>query len=234
MNRPKNSPNESLQLMSAERRNTHHRHAFILKDPILIAETEARNGLLQYDLGIRIIMDAIERRVFRLRPSTLLDLHREALQGINDSAGVFRTGIVSITGSDHIPVAPHMVPHLVEEMCDYVNEHWNDASALHLASYVMWRLNWIHPFTDGNGRTSRMISYIVLSSNIRSILPGTPQIPDQITVNRNPYFSALETADKAWVDTNKIDVSAMEILLESMLARQLLNAHEAAGKIAPT
>lgn len=71
-----------------------------------------------------------------------------------------------------------MVPHLVEELCDYVNNNWEQASAIHLASYVMWRLNWIHPFTDGNGRTSRILPYVVLSAKINGVLPGTPQIPD--------------------------------------------------------
>ena len=30
------------------------------------------------------------------------------------------------------------------------NDNWDDSTPVHLASYVMWRLNWIHPFTDGN------------------------------------------------------------------------------------
>jgi Fic family protein len=48
-------------------------------------------------------------------------------------------------------------------MCDYVNDQWSVRTALHLAAYVMWRLNWIHPFTDGNGRTSRISSYVILT-----------------------------------------------------------------------
>ncbi len=216
--------------MPLDRRHTEHQNASVIKDPIALAEAEARNGLLQYDLGVRIIMDAIERQTYRLRPSTLLDLHREALQGISDSAGAWRTGTVLISGSEHSPVQPHMVPHLIEEMCDFVNERWDRESALHLSAYVMWRLNWIHPFPDGNGRTSRMISYVVLSAKIKSVLPGTPQIPDQITQNRKPYFSALETADKVWSESQEVDVSVMEALLGGMLANQLLNAHTSAGK----
>ena len=214
--------------MSSDRRETEHQTAAVLSEPTALAEAEARNGLLQYDLGVEIIMDAIDKRSFRLRPSILLALHRKALQGISQSAGSFRTGSVTITKSQHAPVQPHMVPHLVEEMCDYVNEKWESTSAVHLAAYAMWRLNWIHPFTDGNGRTSRIISYVVLSAKIRSVLPGTPQIPDQITENRTPYFNALEAADKAWSDINQVDVSVMEGLLEALLAKQLVNAHTSA------
>ena len=82
-------------------------------------------------------------------------------------------------------------PELVEDMCDYINDHWNETTPIHLASYLMWRLNWIHPFADGNGRTSRIVSYVVLSIRAGSILPGTPKIPDQIVDNRKPYFDDL-------------------------------------------
>ena len=82
-----------------------------------------------------------------------------------------------------------------------------------------------------NGRTSRMLSYVVLSAKINSVLPGTPQIPDQITDNRDPYFAALEAADRAWIEREEVDVSAMESLLGGLLARQLLNAHKSAGAL---
>jgi Fic family protein len=90
-------------------------------------------------------------------------------------------------------------------------------------------MNWIHPFADGNGRTARAISYVVLSVKLDSLLPGTPTIPDQIASDKRPYYEALEMADAAWVG-DRIDVSALETLLSGMLAKQLLNAaKEAAG-----
>jgi Fic family protein len=91
----------------------------------------------------------------------------------------------------------------------------------------MWRLNWIHPFADGNGRTSRIVSYVVLSIRAGAILPGTPTIPDQIVDNR-AYFDALDAADAAFRD-GRIDVSKMEALLASLLAKQLAGFYQAAG-----
>jgi len=101
------------------------------------------------------------------------------------------------------------VPELVENMCDYVNEQWRDATAIYLAAYLMWRLNWIHPFADGNGRTARMTSYVVMSIKIGGVLAGTPTIPEQIVDNRVPYFDALDEADEAF-KKDQIDVSKME------------------------
>jgi Fic family protein len=91
-------------------------------------------------------------------------------------------------------------------------------------------MNWIHPFADGNGRTGRAVSYVVMSIKLDSLLPGTPTIPEQIASNKDPYYKALEGADKAWA-SRKVDVSALESLLGDMLAQQLLNAaKEASGE----
>jgi Fic family protein len=92
----------------------------------------------------------------------------------------------------------------------------------------MWRLNWIYPFADGNGRTSRIASYVVLTIKSGFILPGSPTIPDQIVSNRQAYFAALDSADAAWRD-EQVNVSAMESLLAGMLARQLAGFYESAG-----
>ena len=120
------------------------------------------------------------------------------------------------------------MPELVENMCDYVNERWQDATAIHLAAYLMWRLNWIHPFADGNGRTARMTSYVVMSIKIGRALAGTPTIPEQIVENRVPYFDALDAADEAF-KKGQIDVSKMEELLGALLAKQLMSIYQLAG-----
>jgi Fic family protein len=158
----------------------------------------------------------------------VLALHREALAGISSYAGNFRPAGVKIEGSKHEPVGAHLVPELIEEMCDYVNEHWQASTPLHLAAYIMWRLNWVHPFADGNGRTSRILSYVVLAIRAGAVPPGTPTIPDQIVENRAPYFDALDAADAAWRN-NRIDVSKMEDLLGALLAKQLAGFYQTAG-----
>jgi Fic family protein len=220
--------------MSAEDQQEVRRHsiaaeASLIAGPQARAEAEARNGLKQFDVGRNYIEEGIGRDTqFKLRPSMLLTLHREALDGLSAYAGNWRPASVAIEGSAHAPVGAHLVAGLIEELCDYVNDNWEGRTAIHLAAYVMWRLNWIHPFSDGNGRTSRIASYIVLSVKMGCLLPGIHTIPDQIVENRDPYFQALESADQAWADGN-IDLSRMEELLERMLAAQLLKAVEAAS-----
>jgi Fic family protein len=210
-----------------ERRDSKALEPELIKDPKKRAEAEAANGLRQFDAGKAEAQAAIDRGAFKLRPSLILALHREALRGISHFAGNYRPASVQISKSKHQPPAEHLVPALVEEMCDYVNDNW-DKTALHLAAYIMWRLNWIHPFADGNGRTSRIVSYVVLMVRTGFILPGSPTIPDQIVSDRRGYFSALDKADEA-CKAGQLDVSAMEELLAGMLAHQLASFYESAG-----
>jgi Fic family protein len=217
-------------LENEERKERHSRalEPELISDPQKKAEAEALNGLRQYDFAVQLSLSAIERGSFKLRLSHVLSLHREALQGVSSYAGNFRPSDVEIEGSRHNPVGAHLVPELVEDLCDYVNDNWNKASAVHLASYVMWRLNWIHPFADGNGRTSRILSFVVLSIKIEAVLPGTPTLPDLIVDHRAEYEDALDAADDAW-KADKIDVSRMEELVSGLLARQLTNVYQLAG-----
>jgi Fic family protein len=92
----------------------------------------------------------------------------------------------------------------------------------------MWRLNWIHPFADGNGRTSRILSFVVLSTRVGAVLPGTPTFPELIVDHRHLYDDALDAADDAW-KVGTIHASKMESLLQSLLAKQLAKVYELAG-----
>lgn len=202
----------------------------LIRDPSKRARREARNSLRQFDLAASIVEDYLEkRRRYRLSTSHVLQLHKVALEGISLFAGTFRNTPIRIGRSAHSPPDAHLVPYLVQEMCDYVNSNWR-RSALHLCAYVMWRMNWIHPFTDGNGRTSRITAYMVLCLRLGYVVPGEETIPEQIAANKQPYYQALETADKAW-KRGKVNVSAMTRMLDAMLAKQLLSIHNrATGK----
>jgi len=199
----------------------------LLTDEIEIAHREAANALRQFDAVLDKIDEvARDGRAFRLRPSLILTLHRFALEGLSDFAGVYRNGPVRINLSRHQPPEPFLVPELVEEMSDWVNDNW-EKPALELCAYVMWRLNWIHPFEDGNGRTSRALAYLVLCCRLGDRLPGRKTIPELIAEDKTPYYEALEMADLAWVD-HRLDLGPLIALLESYLARQLKGVFDGA------
>jgi fido (protein-threonine AMPylation protein) len=199
----------------------------LITDPAELALAESRNALRQFDIGMEILDEWLSsKKEARLRISHLLILNRVVLEGINRFAGTFRSTPIKIGGSSHVPPDPTQVPIFVEDFCEYINSN-RSKSAIHLAAYALWRLNWIHPFADGNGRTARIVSYMLLCVGLGYRIPGTKTIPEQIAENKSPYYRALETADRAF-QSGVIDVSAMEALLEEKLATQLLQVHEAA------
>jgi len=197
------------------------------------ATLEARNGLLLFAAVEEMVVRA--QSGFALTPAVLLELHRLAIQDLYICAGRFRNANVVLVRNGvvdhnkHQPPDWSLVPQFVDEMCKYVNENFGK-SGVHLASYIMWRHNWIHPFHGGNGRTSRGLSYLVLNVRLGFNLPGEHTIPQQIETDRGPYYDALEAADDA-DRKGAIDVSVMEELISNMLAAQLLSVHnKAVGK----
>jgi Fic family protein len=202
----------------------------LLKDPEEIARREAENAVRQFDAVLDLIDEvARDGRQFKLRPSTILGLHRLALDGLSRFAGTWRSSKVEIEQSRHQPPHESQVALLMEELCDWVNDNWSNESALTICAYVMWRLNWVHPFLDGNGRTSRAVSYLVLCAKIGDRLPGALTIPEQIAAGRDPYYQALEAADTSW-DGGEMNVSEMEKLLTHYLGVQLASTFEKASK----
>ena len=203
--------------------------AELISDPAEKARREARNGLRQFDQVVEQVEYWLQGdRKFRFRPSAILSLHRAALDGISGYAGIYRPAGIAIQGSTHTPPEAYLVPELVEHLCDYVTDNW-ERSPIHLAAFTLWRMNWIHPFVDGNGRTARATSFLVLCVRLGYRLPGTNTIPEQISHDKTPYYKALESADKADSE-GKVDVSQMETLLETLLASQLVSIfHDAKG-----
>jgi Fic family protein len=192
--------------------------------PAAAALLETANGFRQFDRLESMIDEGVRNGSFRLRPYQLQDLNRLAVDGLIEFPGSFRAGPIYISKSQHTPPDAESVPRLVDEMCDYVNANWSSHTPIHLASYVMWRLNWIHPFGDGNGRTSRAASYLVLCVNLRVRLPGARTIPERIVGDKTPYYNALDAADAAWRHGD-VDVSTMEELMRDYLAAQLVSVY---------
>lgn len=212
-------------------RHSKARTLTLITDPAERAQREAANSLRQVARMNEVILSSLSGdRPFRLRPSLLLDLNREAIDGLDSYAGNYRPTSIEIGQSKHQPPQAFLVPTLVEDMCEYVNDHWETRTAIHLAAYVLWRVNWIHPFSDGNGRTARATSYIVLCARSNIHLPGTVTIPDQIIARRKDYYEALEQADEIFREYERSDgeinpVEELEKLLTKMLANQILSSY---------
>jgi len=72
------------------------------------------------------------------------------------------------------------VPDWMDRFISNVQENWYIWTPTELAAYGLWRLNWIHPFVEGNGRTARATCYYILCVRSGALLPGRKVLPERI------------------------------------------------------
>jgi len=149
-------------------------------------------------------------------------LNYAAVSNLSQFGGRYREEPIYLR--NHFP--PHFkeVPNQMDRFFSLVHENWtiHDHPTL-LPAYALWRLNWIHPFIEGNGRTARAACYYLICLKHGRLLPGKKIVPERIRENRAPYYAALQAADQAW-DQGHFDVSALADYLAVLLKAQLAEA----------
>lgn len=118
-----------------------------------------------------------------LDENTVKDIHELLMENIL-AGGIYRNVEVRITGAGHKPPTPSEMYRQVKAFFDDL-PYRTDLNVIELAAWTHAEFVRIHPFTDGNGRTSRMIMNYQLMSN--GFLPVS--IAKE---NRLEYFEALE------------------------------------------
>src|SRR5438105_5183454 len=157
--------------------------------------TEA-NLIRQYDLLTNCIEIGLKQggRVFD--KYMLWDLNHVAVANISQFGGRFREEPIYV--GSHIPPHFREVPELMDRYISTIHENWFNWSATDLAAYGLWRLNWIHPFIEGNGRTARATCYYLLCVKSGSLLRGNKIVPERIRETHPGYVAGLKAADQAW------------------------------------
>lgn len=129
----------------------------------------------------------VQNRVAEGKPldeNTVKDIHALLMENIQ-VGGVYRNVEVRITGAGYKPPVPSEMYRQIKNFFADL-PYKNDLNAIEFAAWTHAEFVRIHPFTDGNGRTSRMIMNYQLLSN--GFLPVS--IAKE---NRLEYFEALET-----------------------------------------
>ncbi|MFT7252318.1 MAG: Fic family protein/DNA-binding Xre family transcriptional regulator [Flavobacterium sp.] len=120
---------------------------------------------INHQEAISYIKQLIERN-FQLNEREVLSIHNLILRGIiPEDAGKYRKEQVLIKGSTHMPPQPYLVAKAIEDYFIWFLENKNKLHPIILAAEMHERLVAIHPFTDGNGRTSRLIMNLILLQN---------------------------------------------------------------------
>lgn len=195
----------------------------LICDPSDKARLEAANGVEQIDYIAHLVL---ERGVDQVRESHVFELHRLAVDGIYPCGGQYRNAWrrVHISGSRHEVPHESQVPSLVPELLDYLNGQRTVMPALKRAAYALWRLNWIHPFAGGNGRTSRAIAYLIVCADMGSTVPGRPQMPTLIAQRRDEYLACLRAADGGVQETGTPQLDPMVEYVTDIVTQQMASA----------
>lgn len=115
-------------------------------------------------------------------------LHSLILREIdNQNAGKYRTENVVISGAKHMPPKHYEINHLMQKLISEYNNDWNDYHPVIKATLLHGEFVKIHPFIDGNGRTSRLLLNLELMNN-----GYTPIVIKN--ENRAKYYEVIDLA----------------------------------------
>lgn len=119
----------------------------------------------------------------------ILDVNRLILNKIEaGSAGRYRTQHARLTESDVVLPNPIKVPDLMEEFVKWLVIDNHD-HAVKIGADAHYKLVSIHPFSDGNGRTSRLLMNLLLIQ--QGYPPAIIRKEDRLA-----YINSLEKAQK--------------------------------------
>ena len=117
---------------------------------------------------------------------------------IEDDAGKFRNhGEAVYDGNIQIFMAPPhtMVPILMDNLFKWMNESKNTVNPLILSSIFHYEFVFIHPFSDGNGRTARLWQTVILTK-WKELFKYIP-IESIIRKHQEEYYIAIQNCNNA-------------------------------------
>ena len=138
-------------------------------------ELESANLERQYGFLTSIIEAAVAIDRPMVSTGIIKALNYHVICCLHVNAGEYRP--CPVTVGQFEPPAHHRVPELMDAFVNQVNRRLETADVATLAAYCLWRLNYIHPFINGNGRTARALCYFVVCIKLGRPLPGAPILP---------------------------------------------------------
>ena len=164
--------------------------ALVVNEGVTISGKSMREHLeaINHAEAISYIKD-IAKQDIEISERTIKEIHALILHGIDrENAGRYRTVPVMISGSTHMPPQPYLIEKQMEDFILRFKQM--EAEKVHpvlIAAYLHDELVRIHPFIDGNGRTSRLLMnlYLLRHGYVIITLKGS----NDAKVN---YYKALE------------------------------------------
>lgn len=166
--------------------------ALVVNEGITISGKPLKEHLeaINHAQAIGFIKDIAQKEI-TIDERIIKEIHALILHGIDrENAGKYRTVSFMISGSEHIPPQPYLIE---ERIIDFISTfHQKQIDGVHpvlIAAYLHDELVRIHPFIDGNGRTSRLLMNLYLLQHGYTII--SLKSDDDSKLN---YYNALESS----------------------------------------
>lgn len=192
--------------------------------------TTPRNRDEDEIMGYRDVLNTIHEssEYIPLRPSYILQLHRDLLKRAGLSYGGHFKNVqnyINETRPDgtvvirFTPVAPYDTANAVENLCKaYEQAVANEKiDSLILIPTFICDFLCIHPFNDGNGRMSRLLTLLLLYKNGYNVGKYI-SVEKQIEKTKDCYYDALEKADAGWHEETNDPTPFIRYMLQVILA----------------
>ncbi|MDO5580933.1 MAG: Fic family protein [Planctomycetia bacterium] len=160
------------------------------------------NEIANIEKGMKFIEQ--NAKDFPLNRMFVSELHKFSVQGLplpphgegDENPGAYRLKNVAILKSEHRPPEAIDVPRLMDELFCWINEELPPRYDLLKVALAHHRFVWIHPFTNGNGRTARLFTYAMLVKYGFTLEQGRIVNPVAIFCSsRSDYYRYLQKAD---------------------------------------
>lgn len=141
--------------------------------------------------ALEYLYDLIKKRKnHTLSEHLIKQLHMLIVQETDKEwAGRYRNSNVIIGGADHTPPDALEVPQLMQDLIKWFSSERKKLHVVELAALTHHKLVFVHPFFDGNGRTSRLLMNLILMQ------AGFP-LSIVLKNDRKKYYRVLDQADK--------------------------------------
>lgn len=185
--------------------------ALIVNEGVTISGKSMREHLeaINHTEAISYIKD-IAKQDIEISERTIKEIHALILHGIDrENAGRYRTVPVMISGSTHIPPQPYLIEKQMEDfILRFKQMEKEKVHPVLIAAYLHDELVRIHPFIDGNGRTSRLLMnlYLLRHGYVIITLKGS----NDAKVN---YYKALEKSH-----TEQLPEDFQKLVIEAEIA----------------
>lgn len=111
--------------------------------------------------ALQFVNDSLLPRIGPITISDILNIHKIVLNRVDPvNAGTFRK--IQVYVGVHTPPPASVVCSLMQGFCNWLNSNPSKLHPVKLAALAHQKIAFIHPFVDGNGRTSRLLMNLIL------------------------------------------------------------------------